>query len=271
MSQQITLKTLQPEKRSKLYWLFSDSWIMTKRSIAHIVRSLDQVMSLVLFPIMFMILNRYVFGGAIDTGEVSYANYLFAGILVQTLAFGANYTTINLAVDMKEGVVDRFKSLPMASSALVIGHIVADLVRNVISGVIIILVGFAVGFRPSASLTEWLLVTGLAVLFTLAISWLSAILGLLVKSLEAAQWSGFIVIFPLTFISSAFVPTHTMPGPMRVFAENQPLTHVINAMRSWLVGTPMDNSGWLAVIWCIVLIAVSVPITSWLFSRRTSN
>ncbi len=259
------------EKRSSLFWLISDSWIMTKRSITHIIRSLDQVMSLVLFPIMFMILNRYVFGGAIDTGNISYANYLFAGIFVQTLAFGANYTTINLAVDMKEGVIDRFKSLPMSSSALVIGHITADLVRNIISGIIIILVGFAVGFRPNAGVTEWLLVVGLAVLFTLAISWLSAILGLLVKSLEAAQWTGFVVIFPLTFISSAFVPTATMPGPLRAFAENQPLTHVIDSMRSWLVGTPLDNSGWLAAIWCIGLIAVSIPITTWLFNRRTSN
>lgn len=220
---------------------------------------------------MFMLLNRYVLGGAINTGNVSYANYLFAGIFVQTLAFGANYTTINLAVDMKEGVVDRFKSLPMTSSALVIGHIIADLVRNVISGFIIVVIGFLVGFRPNAGLVEWLQVIGLAMLFTLAISWLSAILGLLVKSLEAAQWVGFVVIFPLTFISSAFVPTSTMPRALRAFAENQPLTHVIDTMRSYLVGTPLDNSGWLAVVWCVALIAISMPITSYLFKRRSSK
>lgn len=260
-----------PEKRSSLFWLVSDSWLMTKRSITHIIRSLDQVMSLVMFPVMFMLLNRYVLGGAIDTGDVSYANYLFAGIFVQTLAFGANYTTINLAVDMKEGIVDRFRSLPMSGSALIIGHINADLVRNIISGAIIIVVGFMVGFRPTATFTEWLLVIGLAMLFTLAISWLSAILGLLVKSLEAAQWVGFVLIFPLTFISSAFVPTDTMPAALQAFAENQPITHVINAMRSWLVGTTMGNSAVLAVIWCVGLIAVSVPITSWLFKRRSSS
>lgn len=269
MSKVSSLERLKPERRSALYWLVSDSWIMTKRSITHIIRSLDQVMSLVLFPIMFMLLNRYVLGGAIDTGDVSYANYLFAGILVQTLAFGANYTTINLAVDMKEGVIDRFRSLPMSSSALVVGHITADLVRNVISGVIIILVGFLVGFRPNANFSEWLMVIGLAMLFTLAISWLSAILGLIVKSLEAAQWVGFVVIFPLTFISSAFVPTETMPSGLRAFAENQPLTHVIDTMRALLVGTPLDNSGWLSVVWCIVLIVISVPITTWLFRRRS--
>ncbi len=254
-----------------MYWLLSDSWIMTKRSILHIIRSLDQVLSLVLFPIMFMLLNRYVLGGAIDTGKVSYPNYLFAGILVQTLAFGANYTTINLAVDMKEGIVDRFKSLPMASSALLLGHITSDMFRNIISGLIMIAVGFAVGFRPNASPYEWLLVFLLAMLFSLAISWLSAILGLLVKSLEAAQWVGFVLIFPLTFISSAFVETKTMPEALRIFADNQPLTHVIDTMRSLLVGTPLDNSGWLSVVWCVAIIMVSMPLAVWMFRRKTAQ
>lgn len=269
MTEMSLLAPVRPERHSDLFWLVSDSWIMAKRSIMHIIRSMDQVLSLILFPIMFMLLNRYVLGGAIDTGDVSYANYLFAGILIQTLAFGANYTTINLAVDMKEGIVDRFRSLPMSSSALIIGHIAADLVRNVISGIIIVLAGLAVGFRPNASAAEWLYVIGLALLFTLAISWLSAILGLLVKSLEAAQWVGFVLIFPLTFVSSAFVPTHTMPGVIRTFAENQPMTHAINAIRAWLVGVPLGDSAWLSVVWSIVLIAVSVPITSWLFRRHS--
>lgn len=260
---------MNPDRISP-YWLLSDIWVMTKRSIVHIIRSLDQVMSLIMFPVMFMLLNRYVLGGAINTGDVTYVNYLFAGILVQTLAFGANYTTINLAVDLKEGIVDRFRSLPMASSALLVGHITADLVRNIISGVIIVGVGFLVGFRPNASLGEWLLVGGLSLLFTLAISWLSAILGLLVKSLEAAQWAGFVIIFPLTFISSAFVPTHTMPAALRAFAENQPITHVIDTVRALLVGTPLDNSAWLSVAWCIGIIAVSAPLAVWMFRRRSS-
>lgn len=262
---------VEPEKRSKLFWLLNDTYEMMRRSIRHITRSLDQVLSLLLFPIMFMLLNRYVFGGAIDTGDLTYANFLFAGIFVQTLAFGANYTTINLAVDLKEGIVDRFRSLPMASSALIVGHIASDLVRNIISGVVIVAVGFAVGFRPTASLTDWLLVFGLAMLFTLAISWMSAILGLLVKSLEAAQWIGFVVIFPLTFVSSAFVPPDTMPPLLRAFAENQPITQVIDAVRSLLVGTPMGNAGWLSVVWCVGIIAVSIPITVWLYRRRSSK
>jgi len=266
----ILISDVQPEKHSKFFWLVNDIYEMQKRSIRHIIRSLDQVMSLIMFPIMFMLLNRYVLGGSINTG-VDYVNYLFPGILVQTLAFGANYTTINIAVDMKEGIVDRFRSLPMASSALIVGHIIADLFRNTISGIIIVLVGFLVGFRPAASFEDWVLVIGLSLLFTLAISSLSAILGLIVKSLEAAQWIGFVLIFPLTFISSAFVLTSTLPGPLRVFAENQPITHVINAMRSLLVGTPMGDAGWLSVIWCIGIIVVSVPLTGWLFRRRNAQ
>jgi ABC-2 type transport system permease protein len=254
---------------SSFWWTVNDTWLMAKRSITHIIRSFDQVMSLVLFPIMFMLLNRYVLGGSIDVGNISYANYLFAGIFVQTLAFGANYTTINIAVDMKEGIVDRFRSLPMANSALVTGHIFSDLIRNIISGAIIIAVGYAVGFRPNATAVEWLLVAGLALLFTLAISWLSAILGLIVKSLEAAQWIGFIVIFPLTFISSAFVRPEKLPPVLEAFAANQPLTHVIDTMRHWLVGEPLDDSGWFALIWCVGIIIVSVPLTTWLFKRRT--
>jgi ABC-2 type transport system permease protein len=254
-----------------LLWAINDIWLMTKRSIVHIIRSLDQLLSLLLFPIMFMLLNRYVLGGAIDTGDVSYANYLFAGILVQMLAFGANYTTINLAVDLKEGIIDRFKSLPMASSALLVGHVTADLIRNILSGLIIIVVGFAVGFRPTATVAEWLLVIALALLFSLAISWVSAILGLAVKSLEAAQWIGFVFIFPLTFISSAFVPTDTMPPWLQAFAENQPVTHVIDTMRHLLVGTPLDNSGWLSIVWCVGLIAVAMPISIYMFRRRSSR
>lgn len=196
-------------------------------------------------------------------------NFLVAGILVQMLAFGANYTTINLAVDLQQGIVDRFRSLPMVNSALLIGHVVADLFRNTLSAIIVFTISFFIGFRPTADFTDWLMVFMLAVVFTLAISWLSAILGLFVKSLEAAQWIGFIFIFPLTFVSSAFVPTQTMPLALRIFAENQPLTHVINAMRAWLVGTPIGNSGWLAFVWCIGLILISVPLATWIFQKRS--
>jgi ABC-2 type transport system permease protein len=258
---------LQPRQRSNLSWALSDCWIMTWRSVKHISRSMDQLLSAVMFPVMFMLLNRYVFGGAINTG-IEYVNYLFAGVLIQMLAFGANTTTINIAVDMKTGIIDRFRSLPMYSGALLVGHVLTDLVRNLISLVILLGVAYLIGFRPEASIGEWTLVIGLATLFSLAISWLSAILGLLVKSVEASQWVGFVGIFPLTFISSAFVPTDTMPPALQAFAENQPLTHVMNAMRSWLVGTPMGNSDWLSVIWCVGIIAISIPVAARMFRHH---
>lgn len=265
----MTENILQPEKHSKIFWALSDSWVLTKRSVKHITRNLDQLMSVALFPIMFFLLFRYVFGGAIDTGGISYANFLVAGILVQTLAFGANYTALNVAIDLQKGVIDRFRSLPMTSSALLFSHVIADVIRNIISGIIIIAIAFLIGFQPAAGPLEWLFVLGLAILFSAAISWASAIMGMLAKSIEMAQWSGFIVIFPLTFASSAFVPTDTMPDALRFFAENQPLTHVIGAMRAWLVGVPIGSAGYLAVIWCIGIIVVSVAGATWLFRRYT--
>jgi ABC-2 type transport system permease protein len=262
---------MQTEKRSILFWTLSDSFVLAKRSIKHITRNLDQLFSVALFPIMFFLLFRYVFGGAIDTGDISYANFLVAGIFVQMLAFGANYTTMNLAIDLQRGIVNRFRSLPITRSALLIGHVGADLVRNMISSLIVIGVSFLVGFQPVAEPTEWLLIFGLAILFSLAISWISAIMGLLVKSIEAAQWTGFIVIFPLTFVSSAFVPTETMPEALRFFAENQPLTHVIEAIRAWLVGTPIGNSGWFSFAWCVGIVIVAMPVATWLFKRQASR
>lgn len=263
---------VQPEKRSSLYWAFSDFGILIKRSMVYIIRNMDQMLSTLFMPIMFLLMFRYVFGGAIQTPGINYVNFLFVGILVQNSGFGATYSTIGIANDVRRGVVDRFKSLPMVSSAVLVGHTVTDLARNVISAIIMVLVGLLVGFRPEANVWEWILALGLLLLFTFAFSWLSAIFGLVVKSLEGAQWITFVFIFPLTMVSSAFVPPETMPGPIRAFAENQPVTHVVDAMRSLLVGTPMGDSGWLAVIWMSAILVVSYIIASILFRRKaTSN
>jgi ABC-2 type transport system permease protein len=262
---------VKPLKRSAVYWAVVDSWTLIKRSMLHIIKNMDQLMSVAFQPIMFMLLFRYVFGGAIDTGGVTYVNFLVAGILVQSAAFGSTYTALGVATDMQRGIIDRFKSLPMLSSAVLIGHTVADLVRNTISSIIMILVGLLVGFRPTASVAEWLLVFGVLLLFTFAMSWLSAIMGLLAKSIEAVQWISFVFIFPLTFASSAFVPTEGMPSVLRAFAENQPVTHVIEAIRALLVGTPIGNHGWLAIIWSLGLLAVSIPLSAYLFRRQVSR
>ncbi len=258
-------------KHSRLYWALADSFILIKRSFTHIYRNPDQLLSLFMQPVMFMLLFRYVFGGAIDTGGTTYVNFLVAGILVQTAAFGATTTSLSVATDLTRGIIDRLKSLPIVSSAVMTGHVVADLVRNLISSAVMVLVALAVDFRPTASFTDWLMIAGLLILFTLAFSWLSAIMGLLAKSIEAVQWFGFVLVFPLTFASAAFVPTESMPKYLKIFAENQPVTHVIEAMRSLMVGTPMGNHGIAAVIWCVALIAICMPIATYLFRMKVSK
>lgn len=265
------IQAVQPQKRSQIFWAVSDSLMLIKRSMLHIVKNMDQLLSVAFQPIMFMLLFRYVFGGAINTGGTSYVNFLVAGILVQTAAFGSTYTALGVATDLQRGIIDRFRSLPMLSSAVLIGHTVADLVRNTVSAVIMILVGLAVGFRPNADVAEWAMVFGVLLLFTFAMSWLSAILGMIAKSIEAVQWMGFVFIFPLTFASSAFVPTDGMPKYLRLFAEHQPVTQVIEAIRALLVGTPIGNHGWLAVTWSLGILVVSIPIAAILFRRHNSH
>lgn len=258
---------VQPAHHSAIFWAIADNLVLIKRSTLHIIRSIDQLLAAALQPIMFMILFRYVFGGAVNTGGVSYVNFLVAGILVQTAAFGATFTATEVANDLQKGIIDRFKSLPMVSSAVLVGHVVSDLVRNTISIVIMIIVAFIVGFRPSASAFDWFLILGLLLLFTFAFSWASAVLGMLAKSVEAVQWMSFLFIFPLTFASSAFVPTSGMPPILKAFADNQPITHIIDAIRALMLGTPIGNHGWIALIWCIGIIVVSFSVASYLFRR----
>ncbi len=270
MAAELTAEVI-PVKRSKFVWGLLDSWVLVRRSATHIIRSPDQLLAAVFQPIMFLVLFRYVFGGSIDTGGTSYVNYLIAGILVQTAAFGATTTAVGVANDLQRGIIDRFRSLPMLSSAVLTGHVVSDLARNFISTVIMVLVALLVDFRPTASFIDWLGVFGIMMLFTLALSWASAVLGLLARSVEAVQWMTFIVIFPLTFASSAFAPTNNMVAPLRWFAENQPVTLIVDTVRSLLVGTPNGNKGLYAVLWCLGILVVSFIAASRLFACKASK
>ncbi len=262
---------LEFEKRSKLAFAFTDSLHMIKRSSLHIIRNTDQLLGTFFQPIMFLVLFTAVYSGAIKTQGVDYTNFLMAGIIVQTIAFGSTTTAIAIANDMQKGIVDRFRSLPMSNLAVVNGHVVSDLFRNGLSTLVMIIAGFAMGFRPTASFEDWLLFAGLLALLTLALSWLSAIVGLVAKSVEGVQWLTFVIIFPLTFASSAFVDTSTMTSWLRGFAENQPITHIVNAIRSLLVGTPMGDAGWLSLAWIGGILIVSVPLAAWLFRRKTTR
>lgn len=252
-----------------IYYAASDTAVLITRSIKHIFKNPDQLIALTVQPVMFMVLFGYVFGGAITTGGPTYINFLVAGIMVQMAAFGATTTSLSVATDVKRGIVDRFKSLPMVSSAVLTGHVTADLARNLVSSVILILVAAIMGFKPAADQFDWLYIMGILLLFTFALSWVSAIMGLVAKSVEAVQWLGFFIVFPLTFASGAFVPTESMPWLLKAFAQNQPVTHVIEAIRALMLGTPVENHAWLAVVWCLGIIIIAVPVASYLFRNRT--
>ena len=262
------------DKRPKLVLTWIDSMLMIKRSSMHILRNRDQLLGTIFQPIMFLVLFASVFGGAIGQalpGGQTYLNFLMAGIIVQTLAFGSTTTAIAVCNDMQKGIIDRFRSLPMSNLAVLNGHTVSDLLRNALSTMVMLLAGLVIGFRSGASFTDWLLITGIILLFTLAFSWLSAIVGVYAKSVEGVQWLTFIIVFPLTFASTAFVPGDSMNPVLKAFAENQPITHVVEAVRALMMGTPIGNHGWLAVIWCVGILVVSIPLATWLFRRKTSS
>ncbi len=261
-------------KRSKIGQTFADSGIMIQRSTTHIVRNIDQLLGAFFQPIMFLVLFASVFGGAVSRAlpeGVSYLNFLMAGIIVQTVAFGSTTTAIAVCNDLQRGIVDRFRSLPMSNLAVLNGHVISDLFRNTISTVVMIITGLVIGFRSSASFIDWLTIAGLLLLFTFAFSWLAAIVGVFAKSVEAVQWLTFVLIFPLTFASSTFVPTGDMNRYLKAFAENQPITQVVEAVRALMLGTPTQNYIFSAVAWSVGLLIVAVPLAAWLFRRKTAQ
>lgn len=264
---------LKFERKPKWMLQINDSLLMIARSSRHILRNTDQLLGAFFQPIMFLVLFSAVFGGAISLAlpeGVSYLSYLMAGIIVQTVAFGSTTTALAIATDLKTGIVDRFRSLPMSNSAVLNGHVVSDVFRNGISTTVMLLAGLVLGFRSSASFVDWLAIVGILLLFTLAFSWLMAIMGVLAKSVEGVQWLSFIIIFPLTFASSAFVPTEGMNTYLKAFAENQPITQVINAVRALMLGTPIENYGVLAVFWCLLILVISIPTAVHLFKNKTT-
>ena len=258
--------------RSKFGLLFHDSILMIKRSSRHILRNMDQLLGAFFQPIMFLVLFASVFGGSIGLAlpeDVSYIDFLMAGIIVQTVAFGSTTTAVAITNDMQRGVMDRFRSLPMSNLAVLNGHVISDIFRNTISTTVMILAGLVIGFRPQADLAGWFGIIALLLLFTLTFSWLSAIVGVLAKSVEAVQWLTFVIIFPLTFASSTFTPTEGMGRYLRAFAENQPITQVVEAIRSLILGSPTGDHWWLAILWCVGLMIVAIPTAAYIFKRKT--
>lgn len=241
---------------------FSDMGVMLGRSMRHIFRSMDTIITVVITPIALMLLFVYVFGGAIQAGTDNYVNYLLPGILLIAIASGIAYTAYRLFMDMQSGIFERFHSMPIARSAALWGHVLTSLVSTAISVVVIILVALIMGFRSSAGVLSWLAVAGILALFTLALTWIAAIAGLSAKSVDGAGAFSYPLIF-LPFISSAFVPTQSMPSGVRAFAENQPVTSIVEAIRALLSSQPVGNDIWVALAWC-----VGIMLVAYIFAMR---
>jgi ABC transporter DrrB family efflux protein len=252
-------------------YAFSDTLVLAKRSLKRIPRQPDLLVGFTIQPIMFVLLFVYVFGGAIDTGSLDYVDFLIPGIIVQSMVFGGFVTALGLAEDLKKGLIDRFRSLPMWGPAVIAGRILADVGTNVIQLVIMFTVGIAVGFRFNASVEE--IVAGIALLLLIgyAFSWVFAFIGLISSSPEASNAYGFTILFPVTFISSAFVPTETMPSWLEPIAENNPFTTMVDAARALFLGTPAGNDIWGAVAWSLGIIAVFSVLSVWRYRRAVGR
>ncbi len=251
--------------------LVSDTLIMTERNLVRLPRKPELLIAFTVQPIMFVLLFRYVFGGAINTGGIPYVDFLIPGIIVQNIAFGGFVTALGLNEDVHKGLIDRFRSLPMARPAVLAGRTLSDVVTNLLSVCVLVVTGVIIGFSFNASVIEVIAGFGLLLLFGFAFSWVFALVGLLASTPESANSAGFIAIFPLTFISSAFVPVATMPSVLRAFAQVNPFTIMVNAMRSLWIGQPAGNNVWGAVVWAIVILVVFSPLAVARYRRSTSS
>ncbi|GHJ54393.1 transport permease protein [Nonomuraea sp. TT08I-71] len=247
--------------------VMSNTNVMLGRSIRHVTRSMDTIITVTIMPIAFMLLFRYVFGGAIQAGTDNYTNYLMPGILLIAIASGISYTGFRLFNDMQGGIFERFHSMPIARSSVLWGHVLTSLVSNAISVVVIIGVGLIMGFRTSAGVLAWLAVVGILALFTLALTWVAIIAGLAASSPDGASAFSYPLVF-LPFISSAFVPTDTMPGPVKAFAEHQPVTSIVNTIRALFEQQPVGNDIWIALGWCAGILLVAYAFAMRAYHRR---
>lgn len=246
---------------------FGDMNVMVGRSLRHVFRSMDTIITVTIMPIALMLLFVYVFGGAIQTGTDNYVNYLLPGILLIAIANSIGYTSFRLFTDVQRGIFERFHSMPIARSAALWGHVLTSLVSNAISIGVVILVALLMGFRSSAGVLSWLAVVGMLALFTLALTWIAAIAGLSAKSVDGAIAIAYPIHF-LPLISSAFVPTETMPWAVRLFAENQPVTAIVEATRALLLGQPVGNEIWVALAWCVGIMLVAYSFAVRAYKKR---
>ncbi|HEV2065688.1 MAG TPA: ABC transporter permease [Thermomicrobiales bacterium] len=266
---------LERVTRNKPASVLADSLVLARRSLMRIPRQPDWLVGVTLFPIMFLLLFRYIFGGTVQAtmpaGENA-VNYLVVGVVIQGLGFGGLNTSLGLAMDAKEGLMDRFRALPMTRSSVLLGRILADMAIATFTTTITFIAGFLVGFRPEASFIEWVYAFGLMLLLAFSLAWIGAVIGMALKTVEAVNSIGFAVMFPLTFLSSAFTRVEFLPSWMQGFARNQPFTLVIDSVRGWLTGYPdVGNKGIYATGWLLLGLAIAVPLATWMYERRSQR
>ena len=247
--------------------MLADTIVLSKRSLRHVLRSPDTIVTTALTPIAMLLLFVYVLGGAIHIGGGSYVDYLLPGVLLITIASGIAYTALRLFTDVSGGIFERFQSMPIARSAILWGHVLTSVVANLISVAVVVAVAVAMGFRSGAGVLAWLAVAGILVLVTLALTWLAVIPGLAAKSADGVSGFSYPLVF-LPFISSAFVPTGGMPGPVRWFARHQPVTSIVDTIRNLLAAHPVGHDGWIAVAWCVGLLAVAYVLAMRTYRRK---
>ena len=246
---------------------FGDTAVLTGRSLRHITRSPDTIITTTIMPIAFMLLFVYVFGGAIHSGSGSYVTYLLPGILLITIASSIAYTAFRLFMDMNSGIVERFQSMPIARSSVLWAHVLTSLVASLTSVVVVVIVALLMGFRSGAGVLAWLAVAGILILFTLALTWLAVIAGLSAKTVDGAGAFSYPLIF-LPFVSSAFVATATMPAPVRAFADNQPVTPIVNAIRDLYTQRPVSTDIWIALAWCLGILIIGYALAMATYHRK---
>lgn len=245
----------------------SDILIMVKRNLLHYRRTPRLIVFSFIQPVMFVLLFAYVFGGAIKTPGSNYINYLIPGIIVQTVIFGAMMTGVGLTEDLSHGLIERFRSLPMARSAVLAGRTISEGIRNLFAIIIMTIVGYLIGFRIEHGFLNFAYGVLLTLLFGFAFSWISAAVGLLVKDVETAQSAGFVWVFPLVFASSIFVPTQTLSGPIKWFAEHNPITYTVNVVRALSLGYPIGDNLWYAVVWMLIILVIFMPLAVYQYRK----
>ena len=250
-------------------YFFADTAVLTGRTMRHVTRSVDTIITTAITPIAMMLLFVFVFGGAIDTGSVPYIDYMLPGLLIITVASGVAYTAFRLFTDIQGGIFERLQSMPISRSGVLWAHVLTSLAANAISLVVVVGVALIIGFRSSAGVLDWLAIAAMLLLFALALTWIAVIPGRTAKTVDCASAFSYPLIF-LPFISSAFVPTETMPAPVRAFAENQPVTSIVNTIRNLFAGQPVGAGIWTALAWCVGILVVAYLFATMLYRRQIS-